>query len=169
MGSVVEDKASIHELALRYCRGVDRADAGLIESCFVAGGTVDTDGTDRPAEELAQRIADDADGSLLTHFVGNHLIEVDGDRAVSELYIIAYRIPVADGAPAGPLRIRSGRYLSRAEKVAGVWAFSSLTLVEDWVAGVPFEAMSGPVAPVLGRRGPTDPSYANTLAAVSES
>ena len=89
----------ITQVIYRYARGIDRLDFDLVRSCYhpdayddhgTMKGDVDTfiEGCRRflPRFEATQ------------HFMGNLLIEVDGDRARAETYAVAYhRKKNADG------------------------------------------------------------------------
>ena len=68
----------------RYCRGVDRRDYELIRSCY------HPDAIDNPASTWWARIHRGVESNLgrferTMHFLGNILVEVDGDPAQREL------------------------------------------------------------------------------------
>jgi hypothetical protein len=85
-------KHEIHEALLRYLRGVDRCDAELIRSAFHPdavdehAGEVWTGTT--VGEKVVARVRKDYTGTL--HVIGNQLIEIDGDTAHSETYVVCY-------------------------------------------------------------------------------
>ena len=67
------------------------------------------------------------------HFLGNSLIEIDGNRASHETYFIGYHRfhPEPDGAEKDALF--GGRYLSINEsRDGGPWLIASRTVVHDW-------------------------------------
>ncbi|MCW3843595.1 nuclear transport factor 2 family protein, partial [Micromonospora yasonensis] len=81
------DRQHIHEVVLRYCRGIDRLDLDLVRSAYHPDGVDHHTGFDGPVDEflawvepLLRRLTG------TTHIVGNHLVELHGDRAVAETY-----------------------------------------------------------------------------------
>ncbi|HSP96981.1 MAG TPA: nuclear transport factor 2 family protein [Candidatus Dormibacteraeota bacterium] len=85
------DRTAIHDLIMRYARGVDRRDLNLVASCFAAGaaydGSLGTGGIDVVLAALRERMPR---YRTTMHFLTNPLIEVDGDRASSETYALVY-------------------------------------------------------------------------------
>src|SRR5690606_17833812 len=83
-----DDRREIHDLVLRYCRGIDRVDLDLVASCYHPGGIDHHTGFDGPVEEYVEWLRPLlARGSGGTHhMIGNHYSEVDGDHAVAETY-----------------------------------------------------------------------------------
>src|SRR6186997_731797 len=84
-------RQEITDVLTRYARGIDRIDLALIESCYHPGaydehgdweGTVEAFLAEAPAF-LGQFVC-------TTHFLGNISIELDGDRARTETYAIAF-------------------------------------------------------------------------------
>jgi hypothetical protein len=152
-------KQAIHENIMRYCRGVDRCDAGLLASVFHDDAVVDSfPGVGGAA--IAQQIVAAVTGSstVSTHFVGNLLIEVTGDRAVSEAYFLATNELTIDGRRY--LRSRACRYIDDHERRGGRWAISNRITVDDWsrLDEAPQRA-PGADRWTYGARNPSDPSY----------
>ncbi|MCW3819090.1 nuclear transport factor 2 family protein [Micromonospora sp. DR5-3] len=154
------DRQRIHEVVLRYCRGIDRLDLDLVRSAYHPDGVDHHTGFDGPVDEflawvepLLRRLT----GTM--HIVGNHLAELHGDRAVVETYGTA----VHWGEPADDPRLNftSGfRYVDLMTRRAGRWAIAERWAVREWTrseAGrwAPREA-PGPT----GFRDRRDPLYA---------
>ena len=85
------DRAAIRDVLMRYAVGVDRADLALVASCFtpdadyqgsLAQGTI--------AEALPALREARARFESTMHFMGNQLIELNGDQAACETYATAY-------------------------------------------------------------------------------
>jgi hypothetical protein len=72
-----------------------------------------------------------SDYSATQHFIGNLLIEVDGDSASSETYFVARQRFGHDGMDYD--FVIAGRYLDRWERRGGAFRISSRTLVWDWM------------------------------------
>ena len=141
------DQAEIRDLHLRYCRGVDRMDWELVRSCYHPDATDDhgayAGGVDGFLEWVAPALAR---YESTTHFTGNQLIEVNGDRAWAEHYArIYHRRPSADGRPAEDL-IVNVRYVDHLDRRDGVWRIASRVVIADadrldvvaqtWLSGV---------------------------------
>ncbi len=135
------DKQAITEVIHRYARALDRCDIELLRSCFHPDSTHDHGEFEGPslkfcdwAMELLQRL------TATQHHIGNVLIELDGDRAFSETYWVAYhRIP-ADAGGSGVVAGRGaetdlfigGRYVDRFERRAGAWKIARRVGLHDW-------------------------------------
>jgi hypothetical protein len=110
-----------------------------------------------------------------THFTLNPLIEVDGDHAVVESYMIAALVVVPKGTD-GPeiLQTAGGRYLDRFERRDGAWRIAHRHFIVDWQTIQDALSLEGwralreetgteellpPTPPYTGRRSKEDPSY----------
>jgi hypothetical protein len=65
-----------------------------------------------------------------THFNGQSVIVVQGDRAVGESYCLAHQLLEKDGART--LQVLSIRYLDSFERVGDRWLFAERKLIIDW-------------------------------------
>ena len=88
---VLLDKQEIHEVLMRYCRGIDRCDAELLQSVYHPDSTDDHGlfkgrAADFIPWALKALVRDDG----TSHYIANELIEVDGDVAHCESYFSAY-------------------------------------------------------------------------------
>src|SRR5437879_1443731 len=95
----MRDKAAIAEAVRRYCRGVDRLDTEMILSAYHPDG-YDDHGELKggPAEFVAELVPLLRESYTSTsHNICNQLIELDGDRALSESYLIAVHNTESDG------------------------------------------------------------------------
>ena len=89
-------KQEIRDVVMRFCRAADRLDLDLARSCYHPDAWDDHGSYRGGPEGLIEALAVDmGDRTLGTyHLLGQSLIEVDGDRAESETYIVAYhRLP----------------------------------------------------------------------------
>jgi hypothetical protein len=123
------DRLEIHDVVMRYCQGVDRRRPELIRNSFHPDATIRTgDGTFTP-EQLVDRSMNVA-AKVLTHFVGNELVELHGDRAYSETYVLAFQVVDRDGGPA--TRTRALRYCDLFERRDGSWRIAERVFVDEW-------------------------------------
>src|SRR5215469_5858651 len=109
------DKQEIHEVLMRYCRGIDRADKELIAATFHPDalddhGTFTARGPEIPDKIHAMLTTDGNETpSAGAFFVGNEYVEVEGDIAWAETYWISYREHQREGKEY--LRERCARFL----------------------------------------------------------
>ena len=160
----VLNKQAITEVLYRYCRAMDRIDRDMTLSIWHPDGTCNYNSTAGVADMLFR---DYLVGSTKarqgfanhSHQITNILIELAGDRAVSEAYFTASLQTVpADGKVLEHLW--RGRYLDRWSKRAGAWAIDHRQVVFDTYTPYEFDAdrLKGmPLA--LSRRDGDDPSY----------
>lgn len=154
----VTDREAIIDLIYRYCRAVDRIDHQLGYSIWHEDGTADYgaavyQGSGRGFIDYVCAAHLQTLGH--SHQVTNIVLEIDGERAVSEAYNIAALRVMRDGQP-HEITVR-GRYLDRWSKRAGHWGIDHRQTVRDF-------ADIRPVTPMDcgdgSRRGRDDPSYA---------
>jgi len=131
---LLEDRQAIHEVILRYCRGVDRSDPELILSAFHDDAIDNHFGVVLPFREAiatlkAARSGAPPSTTSSMHNICNVLIELDGDVARCESYLIVIvRIP-RDGGDIDWLH--AGRYVDRFERRNGEWRIAYRTVVYD--------------------------------------
>lgn len=160
------DKKKIHEVVVRYCRGVDRMDRDLLLSAyhsdaiddhgFFVGGPEDFWTWVNTYHVKAQ--------STHQHIITNHYCDLDGDIAHCETYWLFAALD-PDGKN---LSIGGGRYIDRMEKRDGEWRIAARKCVADW-GGQPVDTQLSPEArAMLAQSGTvardrTDSSYERPL------
>ncbi len=156
---MTSDRVEIHDVVLRYCRGVDRLDFDLVRSAYHPDGIDHHTGFDGTVDEYIAWVATALRRFTGTmHVVANHLSEIDGDVAVSETYGFAAHWTDSSDDPRH--NFTSGfRYVDLMTREAGRWAIRERWAVREWTrsdAGrlIPKEG-SGP-SPA---RDDTDPLY----------
>jgi 3-phenylpropionate/cinnamic acid dioxygenase small subunit len=157
------DKQEIQEVVYRFARGVDRHDWDLVRSCY-HDGALDNHGPFKgPVEEYVPWVADALPqlAEMTMHFIGNVLVEVDGDSAQSEAYVIGYhRYRRDDGSRWDWLG--GGRYVDHFERRDGAWRIAERVLAWEWVRDDPVEqewegfGITGHEDYVWGRHDETD-------------
>jgi hypothetical protein len=134
----------------RYCRGVDRQDEDLVRSTYHENAPDNHGYTDvATGWDLAALVNPSnpngfpAEWSITHHFIGNILIEVDGDRAASETYFIATMRGDHDGRRYD-LTV-GGRYADRWEsRDGGPFKVSERTVVHDLIRTDDIRIWPGP-------------------------
>ncbi|MBI1252252.1 MAG: nuclear transport factor 2 family protein [Alphaproteobacteria bacterium] len=124
----------------RYCRGIDRCEVETLKSVYWPDG-VDDHGTfvglgHDFAEAVTPRLLD---MKQTMHAIANVTIELMGDWARVETYVIAYHlIPSESGDQE---MIVGGRYLDHFEKRSGAWRIKHRLYVMDWNQNGPATAI----------------------------
>lgn len=114
-----------------HSRGVDRADANLLQAAYHPDAAVDYGFFVGPARELAIILAGAQKGQPITlHRTSNIWIKVDGESARSESYVLAYAEHRSDSS--GIQRFIGGRYLDRHERRGGEWRLTHRRYVLDF-------------------------------------
>jgi ketosteroid isomerase-like protein len=174
------DRDAIRDVVTSYCRGVDRFDRDLLLSTYHPDAMDDHAGFVGDREEFYDWVRDmhGTHHKLTQHYVANHLVEIDGDVAHAETYMI-YAALNQEGQP---FSLMGGRYIDRLEKRDGKWAIAERYMLGEWAApainsaegaltpeGGPnrrnlkpyaFEVMKSQAKPA---RDKTDPSYLRPL------
>jgi hypothetical protein len=151
---------AIRLLLTGYCRGVDRADTALLASLFWDDASVISGVSNGSGAEFAQAVVAYVTANLDScfHSIANEWIEVTGNHAIGEHYIIAH----ARGA--GSDTLTGGRYLDSYERRGNIWKIRSRSFVSDWTATHPTSFASGGFYEALTTRGcygQADPVYAH--------
>lgn len=139
------DKEDIRELALMYCRGVDRKDGELLRTLYTEDGT-DTHGND--FDGSAKEFVDFLENAFLYmrysgHHICNHLISVDGDYAEGEIYALAYHI-LPDGNDGWIEDFLIVRYIDNYRRCEdGRWRFSKRVVTYDMRNQSPYTGPEG--------------------------
>lgn len=127
------DRYEIHEVLLRYCRGCDQVDEKLLRAAFHANATAEYDGLVRGnIQDLVPVLLAMRRRFLLTmHVLSNVSIEVEGNTARSESYVMAHHRFQRDGAEYE--WVVGGRYLDRHDKRDGMWAIADRQSLTFWM------------------------------------
>jgi len=156
-------KQQIADLTLAYCRGIDRADEALLKAIFHEDSTVVSGAFNGSGQMFATEICRivRAVFDQTFHSIANQWIELRGDGAVGESYVIAVATMTdEDGSKAEMLT--GGRYIDRYTRLGGTWRIAERTFVIDWSIKQPSTRMTGEgiYAPLpQGCFGPDDPVY----------
>jgi SnoaL-like domain len=153
------DKQAIHEVMMRYCRGVDRGDAALINSAYHPDAYDDHCGHIFTGETVGPGIVEwmSEVTDSTTHHITTQIIDVDGDRANSESYYMGLHLETKDGVQRRMHTV--GRYVDRLERRHGEWKISNRLVVLEMAGYLPPGDLELPPLPAMGRRDRSDPSY----------
>ncbi|MES2977363.1 MAG: nuclear transport factor 2 family protein [Pseudomonadota bacterium] len=156
-------KQAIYEQIVRYPRGLDRGDRDLLLSIAHPGARMRFGSREFPSWEAYVdwliKAHDEMKGN--NHRMSNILIEVNGDRAVSETTGTATLLVPKEGNPKlFEERWMHSRYLDTWSRKNGKWALDSRHTVSDYrrVLDVPADLVNSRYE-VIGHTGRNDPSY----------
>lgn len=124
------DREAIRDCVARYCRGVDRFDRELVLSAFHADA-LDEHGkfVGDPQEFVDWAIDQHRQAHLShSHYMLNHLSEIDGDEAHAETYFLF----VSMNRQGKTLTMGGGRYIDRFARRDGRWAIAARVTLRDW-------------------------------------
>jgi hypothetical protein len=153
----LRDRQEIHDCVLRYARGLDRHDEEVLASVFhddALDHHGDFIGTRDEFVPWANALHEEG-WAAHTHFMANHRVEIEGDVAHSETYVLFVLRRKDDSR----IDLGGGRYIDRLERRNGEWRIGARELVVDW------RAEADPSAYGRARTYPTgtwdrdDPSY----------
>lgn len=128
---VLADKNAIREQLLRFSRGVDRADAKLVDSVYWPDACDEhgAAGTLR-GSECSSAFIGRASYKASQHHLTNILIELHGDTAYAESYALNFLIIERNGKEF--TRSMGARYIDRFERRNGEWRIAHRVMVHDW-------------------------------------
>ena len=129
------DKQAITEIIHLYCRGIDRTDRALLLSLFHPDSTHKHGAFSGRSVDFIDRALGTVSGLRTTsHLIGNIVIELDGDTALTEAYyFVHHRVPGSSGQPQDDEDyLAQGRYIDRFERREGNWRIAHRTGVWDW-------------------------------------
>ena len=146
---LARDKQQIYDSLMLYCRGIDRCVPELVHRVW-------------PAQDLetCNAITDwlSANTKVTEHFIGNCLIDVDGDEAQSEAYLFSYHVYDVDGKE--KLRVKAMRDFRTWKRTDDGWVATKRTGRDDWNWFVELEERApGAEAWTYGERGTGDIAF----------
>lgn len=163
------DKQEIHEVLMRYSRGVDRCDADLIDSAYHPDASDDHvifsfSGRDA-GKTLVEHMRKTSDISL--HCLSNVSIRIAGDVAECESYFQNRHVSFDDDAEV--TRDGLGRYIDRMERRNGEWRIARRVVLLEWSHIERSKRDLGARSDRRSFRSKADPSYGNRSTPVLES
>jgi 3-phenylpropionate/cinnamic acid dioxygenase small subunit len=130
------DRAEIGDLLARYSTALDSRDWDLLETVFLPDAVCDYGalGHPRGVVEIAALIRGTiADLDATQHLVGNVVVDVQGDEATADCYLISQHI--RRDTPGGDHYFLGGRYHDRVVRTPAGWRIAHRTLHRLWTEG----------------------------------
>jgi ketosteroid isomerase-like protein len=147
---VMMDKYEIHQVMLRYGRGLDRLDNELLRSCYFDDAIEDHGHfVGKPDDFIAW-----ADGTTLmfestAHAVLNHFCDLQGDNAYTETYYL-----FTGRAKEPPHLMSTGRYIDHFQKRNGEWRIANRVTIIDATYGLDNHAAAALPSPYVAGQNP---------------
>ena len=119
----LKDRDEIARLIRSYADGVDRRDWALVRSCFSDDAEAQGSRSTGPIEPYLAALRPGVEFFPTTmHFMGNQLVELDGDTAEVETYAVAYHWKGEVAGTDHPENLVVGvRYLDTVERREEGW------------------------------------------------
>ncbi|WP_326523677.1 nuclear transport factor 2 family protein [Sphingomonas sp.] len=133
------DKQAITDVINLYLRGADRAEIALIADAYHPDAIEDHGGVyNGPASDYVALMAKMLPrGGIMNHLATNIVIELDGDVAHAEHYILAFaRMKEKGGEKFDTLTL--ARAIDRFERRDGQWKIAHRRLAWEWNHEMPF-------------------------------
>lgn len=179
------DKDAIHDVLLRYARGIDRLDIDMLRSAFWDDGGFEDGLVEGPAKDFIPGLLGETVRGMFAmtqHFISNVRVEFDGPQiAFTESYFLAFHLlnPGEEvlNTMLGQQRMRelggdysrsyelfvAGRYFDRMEKRGAGWRIQKRRFVSDWTTCGPASGLGrggfAQLWKLWGSRDRDDPSY----------
>ena len=155
------DRQAIHDVMMRYCRGVDRLDADLIASAYHPDAYDDHCGREFTGATVGPEIARwmGETMEMTSHQITNQTIAIDSDFAGSESYYTETHILKAGDGPRAK-GVVVGRYVDRLERRGGDWRIIHRRVVMESGSDLPIDEVSEQMIAKLWTTDRNDPSYA---------
>jgi uncharacterized protein (TIGR02246 family) len=120
-----DDVVAIQQLYARFCNTLDDGDADEFADCFTADASFGGVGTPIRGTDALRTFAADLVGKNIRHVATGVYVTGDGDEAVGQAYLVAYR-----GARPAKL-LATGRYRDRVRRVDDTWRFAERVFTPD--------------------------------------
>ena len=154
----LSDREAILAAMVRYTRGADRLDRELLLSAYHPDATDDRGAFTGDRQARADWLLAYLETvGHTSHHVSNFSIEIDGDVAHAESYVLSTLVPKEGGT----VSIGGARYLDRLERRGDEWRIAHRESVMDFTFTVPTKDLPPSVLP--GLRSAADRSYARPL------
>ena len=130
-------RQEIRDVLARYARGVDRADGELLAGCYHPDAIEEHGSTysGPAAEYIAGAVERLRAMGPMAHYLCSTHIELDGDRAWAETYVLTFARFGGGGGDVDTLT--GGRLCDRFEYRSGEWRIAHRRMTFDWNHDMP--------------------------------
>lgn len=133
----LKDRDQVARLVRTYARGVDRRDWDLVRSCFAEDAVAEGSRKSAPIGPYLDDLIPGVEYYPTTmHFMGNQLVDVDGDVAQIETYAVAYHWKGDHAGADHPENLVVGvRYHDTLVRRGDGWVITKRRVDPDWRSG----------------------------------
>jgi hypothetical protein len=125
------DKQACSETLTRYCRALDWLDEDALQTVFTPDADIDYGFFKGRGDAFIPAVMDIERGFLRRwHFTANTIIQLKGDTAEGESYVLAAGVSIREGRTVTD--VFGGRYLDGFVRREGRWQISRRVFVLDW-------------------------------------
>jgi hypothetical protein len=130
------DRLDIAEVLARYCDALDQRRWELLTAVFTPDASADYGSVGSPAgveaiTEAIRSTIDDLDATQ--HLVGNIQVQVHGDTATAQCYLISQHVRI--GESGGSEYLLGGRYVDELARTPDGWRITFRRLHRMWASG----------------------------------
>jgi hypothetical protein len=131
------DRHQIAQLIVTYAQGVDRRDWDLVRSCFADDAEVEGSRTTAAIDPYLAELRPGVEYFPTTmHFMGNQLVDVDGDAGHIQTYAVGYHWKDEEAGKDDPENLIVGvRYLDTVVRRGDGWIITKRKVEPDWRTG----------------------------------
>jgi 3-phenylpropionate/cinnamic acid dioxygenase small subunit len=131
------DRDRIAALPVTYARGIDRRDWDLVRSCFTADCYFEGSRASASRDDYLAQLRPGVETFPTTmHFMGNQLVDVDGDEGRVETYAVAFHWAGERAGADDPANLVVGvRYQDSVVRADGSWLIARRHVDPDWRVG----------------------------------
>ena len=131
------DRDRIAAVPLAYARGIDRRDWDLVRSCFMPDAFIEGSRATASLDEYLAQLRPGVETYPTTmHFMGNQLVEVDGDEGRVETYAVAFHWAAEQAGADDPANLVVGvRYHDTLVRTPDGWRIARRHVDPDWRSG----------------------------------
>ncbi len=148
------DRHEIHQVMLRYARGLDRLDNAMARSCYWDDAIEDHGNfVGGPDDFIAWADQTTLAHTTTQHAILNHFCDLQGDEAFCETY---YQFTGTRAQP--PHFISTGRYVDHFQKRDGEWRIANRVCIIESKLDVPEAAMPANMPPAYTADAPCQAS-----------
>ena len=129
--ALLEDEHKLTQMMYTYAHGADRGNMQVVRSGYTDDAYDDHGPMSGPVDKFVENMRSNHEKNTfgaLQHFIWNVIVEVAGDRAVSESYFICFAGTPNEVKP----QFLAGRYVDRLVRTDGGWRVKLRTVVFDW-------------------------------------
>ena len=131
------DRDRIARVPRTYSRGIDRRDWDFVRSCFADDALIEGSRATAPVDDYIAQLRPGVEYFPVTmHFMGNQVIDLDGDTGEVDTYAVAYHWKSEQAGGEHPENLVVGvRYHDTVVRNGDGWLISRRHVDPDWRTG----------------------------------